>query len=175
MFSSSDSEGDPYQPVNISIGESDKLNLTMLSHQINDVDLSLNATFDVSFNVDFQVNDTISDLNTTFNVPQIQPSNSQTNDSILNTTFNISRTVSSQNATDAVSTHQNEAETQKENRKRKRARSELDKIKRNAEKHPILPPCSCKLNCAALITEERRKEINREFWSLTTENRTAWV
>ena len=53
-------------------------------------------------------------------------------------------------------------DSEKKKWSRKRSRTEDDKISKNAEKHPLLPPCNnCDMKCVELIKEERSASVYR--------------
>ena len=53
--------------------------------------------------------------------------------------------------------------------------TEFELISRNLEKYPVLPPCSCKRNCLAEISEERRRSVHLQFWCLGYGHRKQWL
>lgn len=42
-------------------------------------------------------------------------------------------------------------------------------------KHPVLRPCTCKMNCITKLPEERRLQINLEFWTQPYTQRRNWM
>ena len=60
-------------------------------------------------------------------------------------------------------------------KRRKRARTQLDKTKTNLEKFRMLPACeaSCFRKCK--FTEYNRLAINQKFWKLTFGERRHWM
>ena len=46
---------------------------------------------------------------------------------------------------------------------------------REFKKHQLLSPCSCKRKCIENICEERRKDINQQFWELDYGQRWMWI
>ena len=43
------------------------------------------------------------------------------------------------------------------------------------ERHPLLPPCRCRMLCAERIDPETRQGIHKMFWSLTWEGRQSFL
>jgi len=50
-----------------------------------------------------------------------------------------------------------------------------EKREREFKKHQLLSPCSCKRKCRESICEERRKDINQQFWELDYGQRRMWI
>ena len=61
--------------------------------------------------------------------------------------------------------------------KRKPARTTEEKKTRDAEKYPLLEPCtiSCRRKCIDKIPQDRREAIYKQFWEMTYDERRAWI
>lgn len=59
-------------------------------------------------------------------------------------------------------------------KKRKRL-SVVERKERDISNHKLLPPCLCKRKCIENICEERRKDINNQFWKLDYNKRRMWI
>ena len=57
--------------------------------------------------------------------------------------------------------------------KRIKIRPTEDRHARRKIKHPMLNSCSCKQRCLDKVSEDRRKQIHEEFWSMTYNARRA--
>ena len=57
----------------------------------------------------------------------------------------------------------------------KRLRHNHERLARDVQLHPLLPPCECKKNCIRRVPEERRVIIHSEFWNMEYNSRKAWI
>ena len=51
----------------------------------------------------------------------------------------------------------------------------VNKNEKQKRKHPILPPCKCRLDCISMISQGRRNEIHTRFWEQDFNNRRNWI
>lgn len=64
---------------------------------------------------------------------------------------------------------------EKRTKKRKRNRTPDSMLKSQRNKHPMLATCSCKKKCIEKISEEKRKDIWNQFWSLDRQRRRDFI
>ena len=57
----------------------------------------------------------------------------------------------------------------------KRRRTEEEQNHTSAQKHPPLPPCSCRAKCSDKFSVEERLSIWEKFWSLSYNRRRDWI
>lgn len=59
--------------------------------------------------------------------------------------------------------------------KRKRLKTEEQKVAYRRKKYPLLSPCKCPKKCFEKISMERREQINHQFWGLTYQMRAMFL
>jgi hypothetical protein len=72
-------------------------------------------------------------------------------------------------------TNQSSALSPPSSKRNKRERDPKKLLEQQQQKHPLLPPCNCKLKCLDKINEDFRKDIWALFWSMDRQRRRDFI
>ena len=120
------------------------------------------------YNLDnFEISD---EENETYDIDMAVSSNKQ------NASIKQNKNVDDSGNLQEVSVAMVESHIMEDRPKKKKARTEPQKIADNALKHTVLVPCfNCKQTCLEKITEERRKIFHDSYWALSREQQSSWL